>query len=521
MKINSLHNIRTALLLISLSFISSCGNGDTPINTPPVNPGTPAVWQLPAGHFIPAKMPMHLVYPRPDIETGLHARHKFAHPNMRYEIPIGVQGGAWPFHYELLQGPAGASIGEVYGSANYGTISWQAPSSGTYTFKVRVTDQEQNTVIAQWEVAVDAGKFLFIQDGYSGTKIGTIDQPLEDIADWYKADRTDTTYHNRIVVFRGGNYTLSGDPGNNGNIRLDTATKTASLIGWPGETAVINCSTAKILTDDTRMHDLFVADLRWENGRQDVANAHFFWAIGDVTRATWWRNHFHNLGPGTAGTDNTLPVFVSSTGVLKQNILYKENNHTQINNYDYNGGYFEAYVSEHVLIEQNTASNSAVAYGFFAKGTRAYVSIRANTAVENVRGTQVSVGNGSEAGDLTHDHEICWNNIRAPQDNVLMMSSSTFYAGQTYNNHIYRNTIVGDTAWVRFAGAENYQVDGNVVITTDMNSQLSRWNTDIMDSDHIANLTGDGSEAFVDVTGKLQGDYRTQYLGTHGHEVVY
>ena len=48
---------------------------------------------LPETNFEPAKMAMHLVYPRPDTETQVHARHRWAHPAMRYEIPVGVQGG--------------------------------------------------------------------------------------------------------------------------------------------------------------------------------------------------------------------------------------------------------------------------------------------------------------------------------------------------------------------------------------------------------------------------------------------
>ncbi|VAW38044.1 hypothetical protein MNBD_GAMMA01-2170 [hydrothermal vent metagenome] len=477
-------------------------------------------WKLADGNFIPAKMPMYLVYPRPDSETGASARHKFAHPNMRYEIPVGVQGGAWPFKYELLQAPSGATIGEVYGDDDYGSISWLAPNSGTFLFEVKVTDQELNVVNATWQVTIDASMFVFIEDGYTGTKVGTINQPLEDIADWYLGDRNDATYLNKIIVLRNGNYNLIGDSSANGNVRLDADTKTGSIIAYPSEIPIVDCSTAKIFTDNISMKDIFIAGIRWENGRQDVNNAHFFWAVGDVSRATWWRNHFHNLGKGTVGNDNTAGVFVSSTLNIKENILYKENNHTEFYNQGYNGGYLVIYWSNYVLIEQNTASDSEVAYGFFAKGTRAYCTIRANTAVDNVQGIQIRVQNGAEAGALPHDHEVGWNNIKVPDNNTngigLQMSASTFYLGQTYSNHVYRNTFVGHSAWVRFLGAENYKVDGNVVVAT---GNLPRWNTDIMDELIVSNLTTDGTEDFVDVNGKLKGVYRSMYLGTHGHEV--
>ncbi len=545
--------IFTYIFLYSVSLLAACGgggdsepdssssqsnnntsSGQTSPGTPSnPSPSQPANWQLPAGHFIPAKMPMHMVYPRPDNETSSYARHRFAYPNIRYEIPVGVQGGAWPFKYELVQAPAGATIGEVHGSVNYGSISWVAPASGSYTFEVKVTDQELNSVSTLWQVSVDATMFVFIQDGYTGNKVGTINAPLEDIADWYKGNQNDATYHDKIVVFRGGKYNLVGDAVNNNNLRLLATTKSASLIAYPDETPIVDCAIAKIMTDNSAYPDLFVAGIRWENGRQDVANAHFFWAVGDMTRATWWRNHFHNLGPGTVGNDNTLAVFVSNTNVLKENILYKENNHTQIHNLGFNGGYFEAYVSNHVLIEQNMASDSDVTSGFYAKGTRAFVSIRANTAISNVQGSQIGVGNGGESRGIPHDHEICWNNIRSPNHNVMMISGSDYYSTSkvssasnppgdlTYSNHIYRNTIVGNSAWVRFAGSENYKVDGNVVMVNDFNAARSRWNISIMDSNIMSNLQGDNNANFVDSNGKLQGSYITTHLGTHGHEVAF
>ena len=474
---------------------------------------------LAAQYFVPAKMPMHLVYPRPDNETQEHARHRWAYPGITYEIPIGVQGGAWPFKYEVIQGPEGASIGALHGDDDYGVVNWPAPpTSGSFDFTVRITDQELNTVDATWTVTVDADQFVFIQDGWTGDKVGTVDKPLEDISDWYKGDRADASYHNKIIVFRGGNYKLEGSPVNNGNIRLDAASKTPSLIAYPGETPVIDSSTSKVFTDTGSLKDLFVAGIRWENGRQDVNNAHFFWAVGDVSRATWWRNHWHNLGPGTVGNDNTAPVFVSNNSKIKENILYKENIHTDIQNYGLNGGYFEAYWTRYLLIEQNVARDSAVASGWFAKGTISHVTIRANEAIDNIQGTQLQIGYGAEAGQVPHNHEICWNRIAFASPDIpgggTLWASSNFYQGQTYNSFYYRNTIVNKGANLRFVGAELFEVDANVIVK----QNSAKFNTDNM-SIVLPNLVKLPTDGVTDATGRLVGEYRDSHLGLVGFEV--
>jgi len=457
---------------------------------------------------------MHVVYPRPDTETQAHARHHWAYPGMTYEIPIGVQGGAWPFKYEIISGPSGATIGSVHNSQNYGIVNWVAPNSGTYTFKVRITDQDLNTIEAQWTVTVDPSMFVFIQDGWTGSKVGTIDQPLEDISDWYKGDQNDSTYHNKIIVFRGGNYQLLGDTGSNNNTRLLASTKTPSFIAYPGETPIIDCSISKVITGNASLKDIFVAGITWENGRQDVNNAHFWWAVGDVSRSTWWNNHFDNLSPGLTGNDNTSTVFISDNSKEKTNILYKDNLLTNIHNLGYNGSYVEAYFTSYMLIEGNVARDSDTNAGFFAKQTIAYVTIRANEAYQNVAGEQLGIGYGTPI--TPHDHEICWNRVVTTNasSGVTFMWAHSNANTSYYNSFIYRNTFVNGSSWVRFVGKENYKVDGNVVVS----NMLSRWGTSIMDV-VIPNITGNTSASITDTTGKLTGTYRFNFLGKRGYEI--
>ena len=478
-----------------------------------------ATWYLLADYFISARMPMHLVYPRPDTETQTHSRHRWAHPDMEYRIPIGVQGGAWTFQYELVSPIAGASIGMHHGDANYGIFTWtpQAGQTGTHYFTVRVTDQMQNVVEVIWSVTVDASMFVFVQDGWTGTKVGTITEPLASLADWYMGDEFDSTYLNKIIVFRGGNYTLVGDTNDNNNVRLTESGKTPSLIGYPGEVPVFDCSSSLLIFGS--VYDVFISGIRFENSNQSVESAKFIWAYGDCTRATWWENTFYNHGPGTGGTDNTTAVFISDTGNLKNNILYKGNHHEEFNCPAFsNSSYVDMYFGTHILIEDNVAKNSLTSNGFWAKATSAYVTIRNNTAVDNVSGGGIVVGYGGESTILPHDHEICWNHIRIdPADNgwlALQWANSNSWGGQHYNSYVYRNTFINGNAWIRHVGVENYTTDGNVVV----NTLTSRWDTTIMDTTND-NLVGTPSDNIVDSNGLLVGSYRETYLGKAGHEV--
>jgi hypothetical protein len=421
---------------------------------------------MPDGYFVKAKMPMHVVFPRPDLETQVHARHRWAHPQMTYEIPIGVQGGAWPFKYELVKAPAGADIGSLYGDENYGSISWApSKSSGVEEFVVRITDQDLNTIEASWKVTIDPKMFVFIKAGATGAKTGTITDPLASFAEWYKNPK-DSTYHNKIVVLREGAYHLVSDPAETGNMRLHESYKTPSLIAFPGEEVVFDTPNAKIMVD--RLLDMFIAGITWRNARNDLANAHFFWLTGDVSRATFWRNTFKEIKYGSRGDDNTGPVFISSTPKVKENILFKENLLESVHNAAGNGTYLTIYRSSYVLIEQNTVRNSSTNTGWHAKATVGFVSIRANMSYENVRGTQIGLGYGAATGEVPHDHEICWNKIAVPESQeepALLAAVNDYYKGQSYNTYIYRNTIVNGTSVLRYAGKAPFETDGNFIVT--------------------------------------------------------
>lgn len=119
---------------------------------------------LPAGHWAAAKLPMTVIFPRPDTETRAWAREHWAywdgtHP-VKYEIPIEAQGGAYPYVFTLLSGPPGMSIAQSYWipgdtpaqmlALGYGDLIWtpQGNISSTWkgTVSVLITGQDGSSV---------------------------------------------------------------------------------------------------------------------------------------------------------------------------------------------------------------------------------------------------------------------------------------------------------------------------------------------------------------------------------------
>lgn len=474
---------------------------------------------LPQGHFVPAKMPMHPVFPRPDSETQAHARHRWAHPDFRYEIPIGVQGGAWPFKYEILAGPSGATIGQYYGDPDYGVLKWTPSNgdSGIKFFRVRVTDQELNMVDLTWTTTIDAEQFVFVDAAADTTGTGTISSPLKTFTDWYRGDRTDATYHNKIIVFRAGTYTAYGAATTSGNVRLDRSSKTPSLIGYPDEMPVIDCGRAKFFTDEG-LDDIFIAALEFTNARTDVANPHFFWAVKSWNRGTWYAVTFSNMGMGTVNNDNPACIFASHSSSLRENLLFKNITFDRIIANGGNGAYIDLYVSSRILIEGCKALNSDTSWGLWMKATGSDVTIRDNKFDTNINNQVINFGHSnSNDGVLPINYEVCWNKFVGNTDSqeLVQMVNKKDYQGLYYNTFIYRNTFANGRITLRFAGKEPFNVDGNVVV----GDNRINWNDSTLIVSTIPNIVQPTTSGVVDNNGLLSGIYRKNYLGICGHEI--
>ncbi|MFK7991300.1 MAG: hypothetical protein AB8I08_35115, partial [Sandaracinaceae bacterium] len=282
--------------------------------------GTPVgEWQIPVSRRVGSKLAMYPLYPRPDAETSADAYHRRAHPSVPYRVRVGVQGGEWPFLYELVEGPAGAAFiaaelaretdaatGQVLHStpAGYGVIDW-TPTPGTHDFRVRVTDQDGATVEFTWQVVTDESAFVFIDadEGDDGAT-GAFDDPLRTFAaGLWRNDDADSSFAGRVAVFRAGAYSVFASAEGTSPV-LDPSRKPIALVGYPEEEVQMDLSEGHFRTTSPGFDDGYVGGIDFSGARTDLANNRLFNITNDSDRVTFWDVGFDATSIGTNGSDN-------------------------------------------------------------------------------------------------------------------------------------------------------------------------------------------------------------------------
>lgn len=207
-------------------------------------------WQLPAGHYVPQKLAPELIFPRPDAETPVWAKHRRHYPGIPYEIPIGVAFGSWPFFFEIVTAPAGATIGAFLQASgdklivpeDYGVVSWDNPTVGTHSFHIRVNFQDGTTPLnVQWTLQVTTTGTIFL-DAINGNDAndGSLNSPLQTIDGWYKLSYTDRTYTGYQVCYKTGTYDVESADVASANIRMEYLNKPLVHYAYPGDSPVWN-----------------------------------------------------------------------------------------------------------------------------------------------------------------------------------------------------------------------------------------------------------------------------------------
>ena len=323
-------NIKRLVFCISFAVASAVAIAQPP-DSPPAVPSDVRIdgvdvsemWILPEGHYVRAKMPMRLVHPRPDTETSAWARHRKAYPGIEYRIPIAVQGGAYPFYFDIIEAPEGMSIGQAVWDADYGVLSWTPSDSlkgQAFPVKIRVYGQEHgrevpetvgpSTVEVNFLVRVtdSTDDFIFVDGSAESGGDGSIGAPLKTLIEVLgDGDPNAVTYPGRAVYLRQGIYdTLTDDwHKNKGYAHANSARTPVVFLGYPGEAATIaftNGTIYAVFGGD----DLFFGGLTLRDSSQRARGFHGFSDMTPVGsrmvhygghRTTLFENHWINTRP--------------------------------------------------------------------------------------------------------------------------------------------------------------------------------------------------------------------------------
>lgn len=447
-------------------------------SAPPPDSATasPGDWRLPEGYYEPAKMPMVLVHPRPDAPDWAYASN--AYPGLRWEIPIVVQGGAWPFQYAIVDdgGARGLSIGaeltriEEDGfvvhriTEEYGTLWWDDPVTGQYAIRLRVTDQEGSSLDVDLTLKVGTEGWVFVdaENGDDDSGDGSMGRPFATLKPLYSYDRsTPSSFAQHRVVLAGlvpmdGNRLDSGG----GNLRIADDDRAPRIyIGWPGRDAVLEAFEGKISLDAP---DFYLAHLELRHRADYVPDTgsylHMITAWDNTDRFTMHRVHVSRFQgvPYNEGYGNSGFVMFVDNGRGRAHVAMVGNTFSGPS-----GVITSTYSLRESVFERNVVRDAELSLGdgsvwslIYLKRGNEHVSVRANEIWQN-NTWDPSVGLSALGMDQSRLVEFAYNVLRAPWDDgrhgALKVFTNSHASSYTWTEDtpvwIYRNTLSRRVSW--------------------------------------------------------------------------
>lgn len=508
-------------------------------------------WQLASGHWTPQKTALYAVYPRPNSETSSYARHRKAYydgtNSIQYRVPVGVKGGAYPYHFELLDGPPGMTIGadipsnwQTAGPGDYGVITWTptaAISSGTpATVTVRVTDQAGATLSLTWTLHTSSATadFLFLDaTGGNNANAGTYASPKQTILGVFGSTRGGTSNPNATIYFKtSGTYTLAGQTGRTDVLFQQNASPMA-LVGLPGVSAAINFNAA-YLTTSGAADDIFLQNLTWDGGIAASEDYRNFWGGGVFQRLTVDDIRITNPVNGSTSDGNISAFYTDSVATQRQHFYWRKCSEgatgTRRAGTVQANSLFHLFMVCDSLAEFNRITTNSGAM-FLKESTQRwtrrcnYIDVGAWDDI--ALGTYCQV---SSAGGTNTHIEDCYNTITGTSSLATLQYNNIYNdQGPDVGPHwCYRNTLYRIRLFPRNAltGHGPYAYEDNVVVNTsgsafEFQGATASYTVGSANSGTGVECHGITSAGIIDTaTLALTGAYRTSYLGTRGAEIA-
>jgi len=499
---------------------------------------TGAPWQLPTANYVVTGMAMNLVFPRPEAASWSYAKN--AYPNVKWNIPIGIQGGAWPFNYEIIDngGATGLAIGsfllgvidgptgkKTYSVPDdYGVLSWDAPQTGSYSITVRVTDQTGATLDVAVSLTVGTSGWVFVDpvNGNDSTGDGSVGSPFASLVPLHNDSTATATYANTRVYLRAGTTPLGGMTAESGKYKVLTGAVPCEYIGYPNEAAILEQDTGwfSVNTADFLVKDL---EIRYKSTFLPSAEpVYMFACYAGSTRAAFIGNAFTNFdgSPVNTGSGNSSIAYFS--GVDRSHVIFSRNSQT-----GQTGPLTSAYQITDGLIEHHRIYDATTGTGdgsaramIYLKDDPVNFTIRNVQMWENITWAETTNFGGIGIGgqDGAQNVEICYCTIDCPINPSSQRGAAIYNWGANAvsalieNIFVYRNSLdIG----IEFEGANHTNMaDG----TEQHIKNVLNGGSEIVNS-KVANTGNIDGATYLDANMILTGGSRVSYLGTHGAEV--
>ncbi len=492
----------------------------------------PGEWRLPENHYIPGKMSMTVVHPR-EGEAAEWAYAKNAHPNVRWEIPIVVQGGAWPFRYEILEngGAEGLEIGGelrrekldgyVFHRVNpeYGVLWWDDPQEGFYEILVRVEDQDANTVDVVVSLTVGVEGWVFVDPANGDDEnVGTIDDPFRTVG---RVVEEGAGFANHRVYLHG----LVPMDGNreNGNLRIEEGLAPRVWVGFPGSGAVLEAYEGKLVLASA---DFYFANLehrhREDFYQQDGSFIHMITVWGDHPRYTVHDVTFSRFQGDPVNTDLGNSSIMMFTNPDSPRDYVAVVNCTQTGP---NGLLTSTYFLRYSVFEKNRVKNADISLAdgsvwsviFVKGGNNEFLTLRANEFWEE---NEWNAGSGALGLMAARNIEFAYNVINTPwsagRRGAMVFWTNSPLADYSWTEDtpvwVYRNSFKERLHWE--AEALVNMPDGTVIMERNV-LDTGDWPL----SERLQNIENLDGASYFDEEMRLTAEAR-EYLGRYGAEIA-
>lgn len=506
--------------------------------------------QFADGYFEPAYFPLttnSIVTPRPDAETHIFSYVRNGFVGMVYELKINIFGGAFPHYFTILEAPEGTTLGETIFDEDYGVIKWTPSQNGIVTFRIQITDQDQDTQIREWTVNVNEDWIRFVDiNAIDNSGDGSFSNPWKNLA--YALDNV---VDGRCICLRGGTY---ADAMTGKSVGTSFAN---AVIGYNNEVAIIdmvnyeNTGGQAVFMCNSSDWTLFNVTLR--NPPTNMNNPRWQQTFTVTHRMIMDKVVVENNGRlGLVNDDNISVMFLGDGGATRQfcsqtrcvfeGFAGAANGWSCIDTYD----------TQYLVVEENIFRNQSTSAGtgagvvwMKATGTRD-VTIRRNIVEDEWLGNifELQLSNNSGLDNFTGNIEVCYNKMYG--STTQSTNNIVFGIGRGTGNNIrspvysYRNTIYGNCAiWVgrtyplTFSSVKDVIVSdatytnqastGHKILGRDENTADNVWVNPTTRTNFTFNVLntechGVVADSIVDANLNLTGSYE-QYVGTRGAEI--